>query len=100
MVSERCFVNLMPMDVSRTISPEAVAYGGGKLQGMTPLCRIGPGSPWNVMRLDWTTHFLTHVDPPGHGIAGGAILDEIPLERFMGEAVVVEVEGDVIEARH
>lgn len=84
-------------DISRVIAPTSVVYAGSKPLGLAPLSTIGPDSPWRITRLDWTTHFLTHVDPPCHCITGGATLDQIPLSRFMGRAVVVAVPGDVIE---
>src|SRR5579872_859475 len=87
-------MNGTPRDISRLISPNSMVYEGSKPLGLTPLCSIGPGSPFNITKLDWTTHFLTHVDPPCHAIAGGATLDQIPLSRFMGEALVVEVRSE------
>jgi kynurenine formamidase len=38
-------------------------------------------------------HIGTHVDLPSHQIAGGATLDEIPLESFVTEAVTLDVSG-------
>ena len=39
-------------------------------------------------------HIGTHVDAPAHQIAGGDTLDEIPLERLVTDAVVVDVSGN------
>ncbi len=39
-------------------------------------------------------HIGTHVDAPSHQIAGGDTLDEIPLERLITDAVVVDVSGN------
>ena len=36
-------------------------------------------------------HIGTHVDAPAHQIAGGATLDEIPLERLVTDAVTIDV---------
>jgi len=36
-------------------------------------------------------HIGTHVDAPAHQIAGGATLDDIPLERLVTEAVTIDV---------
>jgi kynurenine formamidase len=38
-------------------------------------------------------HIGTHVDLPSHQIAGGATLDEIPLESFVTDAVTVDLSG-------
>jgi arylformamidase len=85
------------IDISRRISPRSMVYGNGPPMRMAPMCSIEGGGPFNITQLDWSTHFLTHVDPPRHAIAGGASLDEIPLSRFMGASIVVEVAGDAIE---
>jgi arylformamidase len=92
-------MTVLPRDISRTISPDSVVWAGSKPLGLTPICSIGPGSAFSVTKLDWTTHFLTHVDPPCHVIAGGVTLDQIPVSRFMGDALVVEARGDVVEPR-
>lgn len=39
-------------------------------------------------------HIGTHVDAPAHQIAGGDTLDEIPLERLITDAVVLDVSGN------
>ena len=36
-------------------------------------------------------HIGTHVDAPAHQIAGGATLDEIPLDRLVTDAVTIDV---------
>lgn len=49
-------------------------------------------------------HTGTHVDSPAHFIKGAPSIDEVPLERFMGKALVVDVsklgEKEEIKARH
>lgn len=86
-------------DVSRTISPSAVVYPGDTPLGQSAICDIDPGCPCRIMSLSgWTTHFLTHVDPPRHFIAGGKTLDQFPLERFICEAVVIEAKGNFVTA--
>ena len=39
-------------------------------------------------------HIGTHVDAPAHQIAGGDTLDEIPLERLVTDAVVLDFSGN------
>lgn len=45
----------------------------------------------SVTEFSLVTHVGTHVDAPSHVYPDGATIDEIPLERFSGEAVVVDV---------
>lgn len=88
------------IDISRTITPHATVYPGDPALTHTALFAIGPDCPFSLTGLNWSTHFLTHLDPPAHFIAGGATIDEIPLERFTGIATVVEVDETVIEPHH
>lgn len=45
----------------------------------------------NVQRYSVPTHVGTHVDAPRHFVEGGAAIDELPLSRFAGEGVVLDV---------
>ena len=47
------------------------------------------GAAANVSAVAMGTHTATHVDAPRHFIEGGAPVDEMPLERLIGPAVVV-----------
>lgn len=44
-----------------------------------------------MSRYTFTNHSGTHIDAPAHQIDGGATLDEIPLERLVTDAVVLDV---------
>ena len=44
-------------------------------------------------------HGGTHIDAPAHFAMGGKTVDEIPLERLMGEAVVIDVSGSALGNR-
>lgn len=88
------------IDISVTIREGAVVYPGDAPLVHRPVSRIGSESASSVTRLDWCTHFLTHVDPPSHFIADGETLDEVNLNRYCGESLVVEVEGPSIRPEH
>ncbi len=53
-------------------------------------------------KLVFTSHTGTHMDAPAHIIAGGATLDALPVEQFMGPAVVVDLRGiaQVVELKN
>lgn len=86
------------IDISRTISSGSVVFPGDSPLKMDKVCEIGPSCPCSITQLGWTTHFLTHVDPPCHFIQGGKTLDDISIDRFCGEALVISVTGDAIAA--
>lgn len=86
------------IDISREIAPDSVVYPGDDPLEVSRFCTIDESCPCNITKLGWTTHFLTHVDPPAHFVKDGGFLDDVPLERFTGPALVIEVEGDAVLA--
>ncbi len=52
-----------------------------------------PQVGWRVELLTLASHTGSHVDAPYHKLANGANLDQIPLERFTGEAVIADFRG-------
>jgi kynurenine formamidase len=46
---------------------------------------------WRLELLTIASHTGSHVDAPLHKLANGASLDDIPLERFVGKALVVDL---------
>ena len=56
--------------------------------------RIAEGSSVNVGSLSTSLHVGTHVDAPWHYDDGGARLGGLDLERWVGEALVVDVRSD------
>lgn len=46
---------------------------------------------WHAEMLTTATHVGSHVDAPLHKLAGGKSIDAYPLERFVGEAVPVDL---------
>ena len=52
-----------------------------------------PECGWRVEYLTLSNHSGSHVDAPLHKIAGGASLDEMALERFVGPALIADVRG-------
>jgi arylformamidase len=84
------------LDISRTIAPDALVYPGDPPLRMEPVSSIGPDHAYNVLALHWTTHFLTHLDAPRHFFPDGESIEDLAPERFIGEALVVEVEGSAV----
>ncbi len=49
---------------------------------------------WNEKQLTFNTHFSTHIDAPFHMVAKGKKLDDFPMETFVGEGVVLELNAE------
>jgi arylformamidase len=56
-----------------------------------------PQKPLNVTHMETVVHMGTHVDAPRHFYADGPGMNEIPLERMMGEGVVIRLDRSVNE---
>ncbi|MFB6172167.1 MAG: cyclase family protein [Haloarculaceae archaeon] len=70
--------------------PHSTALPSPELETLT--CVEDDGS--NVQRYAAPTHVGTHVDAPRHFVPGGATIDELPLDRFAGPAVVLDLGRD------
>lgn len=88
------------IDISVGVSPQLPVWPGDPPIEMSRLSSIDQGDEANVTRLAAGVHIGTHVDAPRHFIAGGAGIDELPLEVLVGEAVVVSLPAAEVIDRH
>ena len=73
-------------------------------------CRVYPGDPvpekkvlslmekgelYNLTAFSMCAHNGTHIDAPYHFLSDGMKIDELPLEKLIGYALVVEHRGEV-----
>ena len=56
--------------------------------------RMSKGDPNNSSALHMSVHSGTHIDAPFHFVADGNTIDQLPLERFIGPALVYAVEAE------
>ncbi|WP_082847828.1 cyclase family protein [Bradyrhizobium sp. DOA9] len=56
-----------------------------------------PEKPLNITYMETIVHMGTHVDAPRHFYADGPSMDEIPLERLMGEGAVIRLDKSINE---
>ena len=79
-------------DVSLPVRPGMVEWPGETVVDIQPLSRT-PRDDANVTRLALSTHTGTHVDSPRHFMHGGATLDDLPLDRWVGPCYVADLRG-------
>jgi arylformamidase len=77
-------------DVTVPLAPGMLAYPGDPPFEIEPVHEVGE-APFSLSRMVLTTHSGTHVDAPAHFLAGGATIDQLPLEILLGKARVVEL---------
>ncbi|MDA8219125.1 MAG: cyclase family protein [Dehalococcoidales bacterium] len=49
------------------------------------------GEHFRHTMLTMSVHGFTHVDAPGHFVKGGPTIEDVPLERYSGEAAIVDL---------
>lgn len=85
------------IDLSQVISAEMPVYPGTegpRISAATTIARDG----FAEKLLHFYSHTGTHIDAPGHMIAGGPTLDRFEAGQFLGTACVLEVSGSLVEA--
>jgi kynurenine formamidase len=57
-----------------------------------------PADGWRMEEIAMATHTGSHLDAPLHKIAGGRSISELPLETFVGPALIADLLGLVADA--
>lgn len=80
----------MLIDLSMFIDEDTPIYPGSPEPEIKQVATVAKDG-WNATRLSFDTHFGTHIDAPYHMLEDGKKLDEFPVDKFVGEAVVIEL---------
>jgi len=80
-------------DVSVADRPDMHFYPGDPTLEQTQIRAITRGDAANLTHLSMGAHTGTHVDAPAHFIDGAPTLEQIPLDRFVGPAQVLDLRG-------
>jgi arylformamidase len=62
------------------------------------LLKIKDGDVCNLSAIEMCAHNGTHIDAPYHFIDNGLQIDQVPLDKLVGYAMVVEHSGDITGA--
>ena len=81
------------IDLTKTIYHAMPVYPGDPPVDIEPVHHL-ESHGWRLSRLSLGSHTATHVDAFSHMVADGQTIDNIPPERFIGRAVVVDLEAD------
>ena len=80
------------VDLSHPVHDGMPVYPGDPAVRLRPAATLADHG-YNVLHVHLGSHSGTHVDAPYHFVADGARVDELPLELFVGPAVVADVRG-------
>ena len=88
-------------DLSLNLSPDTVRWVTAPPFELSERRRMQKGDENNSSGLNMSVHSGTHIDAPFHFVEDGATIDELPLEIFIGPALVHAVEAEkYITAEH
>lgn len=82
------------IELSHPVGPNVARAGFLPAPRMTPI----DDASLRATELEMVTHAGSHLEAPVHLFEGGASIDEYPADRFLGHAVVHEVDADPLEA--
>lgn len=81
----------MLYDISLPVSAQTVTFPGDPTIRFHPALRLERGEVVNLTAMEMCVHTGTHFDAPWHFLDQGARSDQVPLENFLGPALVVEI---------
>jgi len=88
-------------DISLNLSADTVRWITSIPFELHERRRIGRGDTGNSSAVTMSLHSGTHMDAPFHFLADGATIDKLPLDLFIGPALVHAVETErYIKAEH
>jgi kynurenine formamidase len=80
------------VDLSHPVDDDTPVYPGDPVARFTPAATLAADG-YNVLHVRMGSQTGTHVDAPYHFLEEGARIDELPLDLFLGPAVVADVRG-------
>jgi arylformamidase len=85
------------IDISTPVVTGGLVYPGNPEISVVPQQSIAEGASANVSNITLGSHTATHVDAARHFFDDGQPVDELPLDRLVGRATVLEFADDVMQ---
>lgn len=83
------------IDISLPITSELPTWPGDPQVSFHALSAISMGDESNLTQISMSLHTGTHIDAPKHFIDTGRTTDQIPLEKLIGDVLVVGIDDSV-----
>ena len=87
------------VDISRPLLT-TIEYPGDPETRLDAVQRIEKGDECNLSAVYACVHTGTHADAPWHFLEGGETIDEVDLNKFIGQCTVIEVPPGVITGEY
>lgn len=81
-------------DISLNLSAETVRWVAAPAMEFHERRRLARGDATNASAVTMSVHSGTHVDAPFHFVPDGATIDALPLQAFIGPALVCAVDAE------
>ncbi len=78
-------------DISLPISMKMPVWPGDPKVTVRQVASLEKGDEANISQIRMSVHTGTHIDAPRHFFDNGKTVDQIPLEKLIGEVLVVDV---------
>ena len=85
------------IDISTPVVTGGLIYPGNPAISIIPQQSIADGASANVSSVSFGSHTGTHVDAAKHFFDDGETVDQLPLDRLIGRATVLEFADDVMQ---
>jgi len=82
-------------DISVPITTEMPIWPGDPKVETTQISAIANGDIANISTVFMGVHTGTHIDAPKHFIDSGITVEEIPMNKLVGEALVIQIDQNV-----
>ena len=83
-------------DISVPVKTNGLVYPGNPEISIEPQQAISQGAGANVSRIVFGSHTGTHVDAAKHFFDNGQTVDQIPLDRLVGPAILIAVDDSLM----
>ena len=81
---------MKPIDLTLTISKSIPSFPGSPTPQFIPWSNLKEDG-YNLELLFLSSHTGTHLDAPFHFVKNGIKIDQIPLDRLMGKAILIKI---------
>jgi arylformamidase len=83
---------LMIYDISTPISSNTPVWPGDPPVSLRHLSEIEEGDNATVTEVQMSVHTGTHIDAASHFISGAQTVDQIPLDKLIGQVLVLDID--------
>ena len=98
-VRSRGNLTMKIIDISQEIRPNMLVYPGDPVFHSRSVCSFKSGNHCEVSELCIGSHCGTHVDAPLHMVPGGATIDTLSLDCFLGPCRVLTIQSPIISEK-